>query len=128
MRATRYLILGLALSLTTFAIAAQQLRDPTRPPAGASKGTSTSGAAKSRARSGMVLQTVLISEDRRVAVISGRLMSVGDTISGFRLTEIREGEVVMKKRSKTRTLRLFPDVHMSDPQVATLSGQKERQQ
>ena len=128
MRAIFYLVLGLALFLTTFAIAAQQLRDPTRPPDYASKGTSTSGAAKSRARSGMVLQTVLISEDRRVAVISGRLMSVGDTISGFRLTEIREGEVVMKKRSKMRTLRLFPNVHMSDPQIATLSGREERQQ
>jgi len=58
----------------------------------------------------MVLQTVLISEQRRAAVISGRVLSVGDTVSGYRLAEIREGEVVMEGSRGTRTLRLYPAV------------------
>jgi hypothetical protein len=125
MRATCFPIFGAVLFMTTFAIAAQQLRDPTRPPSEEYK-VGASGARESR--SGMVLQTVLISPDRQAAVISGRLMSLGDTISGFRLAEIHESEVVMKGHSGTRTLRLFPDVHMSDSQLVTRSEQTKDKQ
>lgn len=127
MRMTFYPLLGAVLFLMTFAIAAQPLRDPTRPPAGVFTGDA-SGSGKSRPRSGMVLQTVLISPDRQAAVISGRLMSVGDTISGFRLAEIREGEVLMKGRNGTRTLQLFPGVHMSDSRPVIRSDQTKGRQ
>lgn len=120
MRATYCIFVSAALLLSSYGIAAQQLRDPTRPPPGAYQSGSANGAIKST-RSGMVLQTVLIAEDRQAAVISGQLMSVGDTISGFRLAEIHEGEVVMQKRSTTRTLRLFPGVNMPDSSVAKAS-------
>ena len=119
-----YPVLVAVLFLTTFAIAAQQLRDPTRPPADMLTGTG-SGTGKSRPGSGMVLQTVVISPDRQAAVISGRLMSIGDTISGFRLAEIHEGEVVMKGRSGTRMLQLFPGVHISDSRLVTQPNQKK---
>ena len=129
MRPNRYFILGLATFMVSFASIAQPLRDPTRPPAGVYDNVQTSGTGKSQPRSKMVLQTVLISEHRQAAVISGRLVFVGDTISGFRLTEIRAGEVVLLKgRSATRTLRLFPDVHISDARIATLSDQQNGQQ
>lgn len=68
----------------------------------------------------MRLQTVVISTQRRTAVISGRVMSVGDTIFGFRLAEIRDAEVVMKGSKGTRTLRLYPEVNKVASTIATL--------
>lgn len=124
----RYFALGLALFMASFACIAQQLRDPTRPQAGVADKAPPSAPKKSKARSKMVLQTILIAEDRQSAVISGRLMSVGDSISGYRLSEIRAGEVVLVKgKSKTRTLRLFPDVQLSDASKAMPSGQQKDQ-
>jgi len=122
----RYIVLGLALLMVSSASFAQELRDPTRPHAGVPDKVPRSATKKSKPRSKMVLQTILIGEDRRSAVISGRLMSVGDTISGFKLSEIRAGEVVLLKgRSKTRTLHLFPDVHVSDISMAMPSEQQK---
>jgi hypothetical protein len=122
----RYIILGLALFMVSSASFAQELRDPTRPQAGVPDKAPRSATKKSKPRSKMVLQTILIGEDRQSAVISGRLMTVGDTISGFRLSEIRAGEVVLLKgRSKTRTLHLFPDVHLSHASTAMPSEQRK---
>lgn len=122
------LILGLALFIVSFAGFAQKLQDPTRPPTGAPDNAPRSGTNKSKPHSKMVLQTILIAEDRQTAVISGRLMFVGDTISGFKLSEIRAGEVVLLKgRRETRTLRLFPDVHLSDVRMAMPSEPEKGQ-
>lgn len=127
MRLVCRMVLGLALFSLTFVAAAQKLRDPTRPPGGAST-VSKSGAVGSSGRSGLILQTVLISANRKSAVINGRLMSVGDTMSGYRLTKIREGEVEMKGRNGTRTLRLFAAVKKVDLVPAPLSANKKGQE
>ncbi len=121
MRLVIALIAGLLLASSSAVTIAQQLRDPTRPPFGASSKPATE---KSRSRGGLVLQTVLISPERKTAVISGRVMSVGDTVSGFRLVEIREGEVVLKGSKETRTLRLYPEVSKVEV-TATLSERKK---
>ena len=124
----RYFILGLALFMVSLAGFAQGLRDPTRPHADVPHIAPLSGTHKSKPQSKMVLQTILIAENRQTAVISGRVMSVGDTISGFRLSEIRASEVVLLKgRSETRTLRLYPDVHLSDASMAMPSEQEKGQ-
>jgi len=121
MRLGLALIAGLLLASGPAASVAQQLRDPTRPPSEVSAKPAT---AKSRTHGGLVLQTVLISPERKTAVISGRVMSVGDTVSGFRLVEIREGEVVMKGSKGTRTLQLYPAVSKVEA-TATLSERKK---
>jgi len=121
MRRVITLMTGLLLASVSSVAIAQQLRDPTSPPTGASNKPATE---KSRSRGGLVLQTVLISPERKNAVISGRVMSVGDTISGFRLVEIREGEVVMKGSKGTRTLRLYPAVSKVEVK-ATLSEREK---
>lgn len=108
MRSMMPLAAGLALASLSLTSGAQPLRDPTRPPPDASPVTSKPAPSK---RGRMILQTVVVSSDRRIAVISGRVMSVGDTLYGFRLAEIREGEVVMKGSKGTRTLRLYPEVN-----------------
>jgi len=104
----RPLIVSLVLALQAPLLMAQQLRDPTQPPGRSS--TVVKGQTVAKAGHGLVLQTVLIASDRRNAVISGRLLSVGDKIAGYRLVEIREGAVVIEGSRGTRTLRLFPSV------------------
>ncbi len=94
---------------------AQQLRDPTRPP---SFVVSTERAAPFAGDPGLVLQTVLISPQRRNATISGRLLYVGDSIAGMRLTEIRESAVVLRGDGRSRTLELFPAVAKRRTEVA----------
>ena len=108
MRTIVALAAGLTLALFSLTSAAQRLRDPTRPPPGAFVVPKADG--ESVARKTMTLQTVLISSERRTVVISGRVMSIGDTMDGYRLLEIREAEVVMKGPKGTRTLRLYPAV------------------
>lgn len=109
---------GLTLALFSLTLTAQPLRDPTRPPPGAFAVSKAGG--KPVARKTMTLQTVLISPQRRTVVISGRVMSMGDTMDGYRLVEIREAEVVMKGSKGTRTLRLYPAVSKVAATVATL--------
>ena len=118
MRMNLPLLAGLALVSLSFTSGAQPLRDPTRPPADASSAMSKP-AAQSGSRNRMILQTVVISAERRKAVISGRVMSVGDTLFGFRLAAIREGEVVMKGSKGTRILRLYPAVNKVTAKMAT---------
>jgi hypothetical protein len=120
---THRIAVGLTLALLVAVASAQQLRDPTRPPGGAAAPKADTRAGP-RKQSAIVLQTILIGNDRQTAVISGRVMSVGDKISGLRLIEIREGEVVLKGSKGTRVLRLYPGVEKSDPQVAKSSTQR----
>ena len=109
---------GLTLALFSLTSAAQPLRDPTRPPPGAFAVSKAGG--KPVARKTMTLQTVLISPQRRTVVISGRVMSIGDRMDGYRLVEIREAEVVMRGSKGTRTLRLYPAVSKVAATVAKL--------
>ena len=106
---------GLALASVCLVTAAESLRDPTRPAdAAGSKRTS----AKPASRNALTLQTVVISPQRRTAVISGRVMVPGDRISGYTLTAIHEAEVVMTGPKGTRTLQLYPAVK----KVASTTG------
>ena len=43
-------------------------------------------------------------------LLSGRLLEVGDSIAGMRVTEIRESAVVLQGPGEQRTLELFPSV------------------
>jgi MSHA biogenesis protein MshK len=96
----------LALScnvVVVLAAHAQALRDPTRPP-------DFSAAAPEVEATVSALQSVLISPGRRVAVISGRTVAVGDQVGNAKVISIREGEVVLREGGETRTLKLFPNI------------------
>ncbi len=98
----------LAAAVASNAAGAQQLRDPTRPPAllGPSKGESGAG----ERRAGLSLQSILIAPDRRSAIIDGRLLNVGESVSGFRVVAIEEGAVTLRGSAGLRRLELFPEV------------------
>lgn len=107
-------ILAIALLAGAALAQAQALRDPTRPP-GAAAVRGMSGLAPS---GDLVLQSVLISPQRRAAIISGRVIRPGETVDGYRLIAIREGEAVLRRGDQSRTLRLYPAVDLSRPALA----------
>jgi MSHA biogenesis protein MshK len=86
------------------AFADESLPDPTRPSFTQGDGTegSTSG------QHGLVLQSVLIGPQRRLAVINGRSLAVGERFADVTVTAIHPHEVVLKRASGEFTLRLLP--------------------
>jgi MSHA biogenesis protein MshK len=83
---------------------AEQLIDPTRPPDVLR--ASSSGAATT----GPVLQSVLISPQRKMAIISGKTLKLGEKFGKSQLVSITETEVVLQNGKEVQTLKLFPDV------------------
>ncbi len=86
---------------------AENLPDPTRPPAslGFAQGTDAPVAA-----SGPILQSVLISSGRKVAVISGQVVTLGGKFGDAQVVKITESEAVLLTGSNLQTLKLFPNV------------------
>lgn len=97
---------GLALGFAA-AAAAQALVDPTRPPQPAA---ARSAQDAERRPAGPVLQSVLISPARRIAVISGRTVALGDKYGAATVASISESAVVLSYGNRRQTLHLVPDV------------------
>ena len=107
----KLLVLGAALAVCVPIAAAQALRDPTRP--AVFFGRTGEGGIVSRGRDAeWVLQSVLLSPERRYAIINGKILSLGESVAGAELVAIREGEVTLRAGGALRTVRLFPDVDM----------------
>lgn len=78
--------------------------DPTRPPDYAPADTAPGVSGGSR------LESVLIAPDRRVAVIGGQQVRLGEKFRDGRVERITETEVVIRTAQGTQTLKLFPEV------------------
>lgn len=98
----------LAGSSASQAALAQALGDPMRPPG--TPGPSPAQASKDSATGATRLQSVLISPGRRIAVIDGRVVQVGERVGDARLVEISESHVVLQSPAGRETLRLNPVV------------------
>jgi MSHA biogenesis protein MshK len=107
MQGWRVTAVALTAMLTAAFTHAQELRDPTRPPAMAESagehGTST-------ATAGPVLQSVLISPTRKIAMIDGQALKPGDKFGDARVVKITENELVLRNGQEVQTLKLFPQV------------------
>lgn len=90
------------------AACAENLPDPTRPPA--ELVTSPSAPGSAAVPSGPVLQSVQISPSSRSAIISGQRVVQGGAYGDARVVKISESEVVLKSGSDYQTLKLFPGV------------------
>jgi MSHA biogenesis protein MshK len=88
---------------------AQTLGDPTRPPAGQRGGGGPGRQAGDPA--GLVLESVIISDAARSAIISGEHVMLGGKIGQARLVQVSEVAVVLLTGDSRRTLKLFPGVH-----------------
>jgi MSHA biogenesis protein MshK len=100
---------ALALSpvLVSHAAAADNLPDPTRPPAIAGPAHSGSGAAPGAAAA-PVLQSIMISPHRRMAIISGETVKLGEKFGDAQVVKITETEVVLRTGKELQTLKLYP--------------------
>lgn len=110
------LLLAAAAFWSAGAVLAEVLPDPTRPTgAGMNDGVGAAAAAAS----GPVLQSVLVSPNRRVAVINGQSLAVGDRIGEARVAKITETEVTLAQGGQTQVLRLFVQVDKKLSQTAS---------
>jgi MSHA biogenesis protein MshK len=100
---------GLLLSIFSVSpcIAAEFLPDPTRPPA--SLGLVQEGNTQALP-SGPVLQSVLISPGRKMAIISGQMVMVGGKFGDAKIVNITEGQVTLSSGNNVHTLKLFPNM------------------
>lgn len=98
----------LAAVLLPPAAGAQALVDPTRPPDAPLAGNG-SGSGAIAARATPRLQSVLVaSSGRRVAVIDGRTVRVGDRVGEASVAEIADTSVTLRRGKTIETIRLYP--------------------
>lgn len=130
--ATPRLIISVFCLLSSALCCAEELPDPTRPPAAilavlaAAPGT-TSGAAPGAAHGQVApqsqptgLQSTIISGSRRAAIIDGKTVELGGKHGNAQLVEVSEGSVVLRSAQKVRVLTLFPDVNMTQKEIKTV--------
>lgn len=86
---------------------AERLVDPTRPHASLSAPVSPEAES---ANAGPRLQSILISAQRRVAIINGATVRVGDMFEDARVVRIAETEVILRAGNEVRILRMYPDL------------------
>ncbi len=94
-----YLLLMLCLALPA---GAQPLRDPTRPP----EGRPAAGNASLPVQHQWRLSSILISAERRIAVVDGQAVQVGQTVSGAHLVAIEPQRVLLRHGQKEIALHL----------------------
>lgn len=92
----------LLCAMTAGAAVAQGLSDPTRPPGGMADSTEAVSAG------GPVLQSVMLSPSRKVAVISGEMVALGGRYGSSRLVRLTESEAVLRNGADMTVLRLHP--------------------
>ncbi|HVL76238.1 MAG TPA: MSHA biogenesis protein MshK [Noviherbaspirillum sp.] len=106
----------------------QSLPDPTRLPSALGQGR-VENAVAAPVADALALQSILISPQRRLAVIGGRTVAVGDAVGNARVLRIQETEVVLREGSETRILRMYPEVEKKSPVAAqALPANKNKQQ
>ena len=115
------------LSSVLSPLAAEELPDPTQPPAGIYALSSGRGAAESTiiatpASNG--LHSIIISPNRRAAIINGEVVELGEKVGSARLVEVSESGVVLQSERGRKELALFPGVWLKMKASAS-SGQTQ---
>ena len=119
--------LALALALGSGPCLSQDLQalsDPMQPPAyvapaNAARGEQASGG-------GLVLQSTLLSKGRRIAMIDGKPMQVGDRIGRARIVSIDPGAVTLRESNTTRVLQLYPGTGVTRSGAAKAAESRKR--
>lgn len=120
-RTSQLVLLGYALLAAGPALA-QALRDPTQPP---SAFESTQGQAEGRP-SGPELQSILISPTRKVAIINGQRVQLGEKYGDAKVVKITESEVTLRSGADVQVLKLFPNVDMQSSSARKAGGEPRR--
>lgn len=102
LRRTLPILLVAGAMLATLATPVAALRDPTRPPAD----QALSRTAENHPVQHWHLSSILISPQRRIAVINGHSLQVGQSLDGVRVLSIEVDQVVLRHGDRTHILRL----------------------
>lgn len=92
--------------LFTVGAFAEELTDPTMPPASMTAPVADAVVVVKPAG----LQSILISKQRRAAIIDGETVELGGIHGAAKLIEVNEGNVVLRGAQGRQVLSLFPDV------------------
>ncbi|WDD98191.1 hypothetical protein [Thalassomonas actiniarum] len=121
--------LVLVCFLLSLPVCAWQGADPTRPLVPGQ----TAAAIKSKGD--IVLQSIIRKQQAHKAVINGEVVSQGDSISGYRVVEIRPSSVLLKSAENQLELSLFSGAIFSSKELsseelsgAEFSGEVKKQQ
>jgi MSHA biogenesis protein MshK len=94
----------------------QGLSDPMQPPALVAPAGTGTGAGESAG--GGVLQSTLLSKGRRIAMIDGKPMQVGDRIGEATIVAIDPASVTLREAGATRVLQLYQGVEITSGAAA----------
>ena len=123
----KMLLAVLLLSASQIA-AAESLPDPTRPAidlgsvAGAAGSTMDAVPADTASHG---LQSVIISPQRRAAIINGEVVKLGEKYGNSRLVEVRESSVVLENAHGRQVMEMFPRVDIRKNEAGQQSGNKQ---
>jgi len=106
----RILTVIIALAIALPAAGQTVLRDPTRPPSAAEVAAWFDQGAQTRASTPFHLQSILLSSQRRIAIIDGQRLQAGDTIEGAEVQRIEPGRVVLERDGQA--IELTIDTHL----------------
>ncbi len=93
---------------------AQALPDPTRPPSALNTVQEADAVAS---EAGPALQSVILSSDRKIAIINGQAVKQGDKYGEARVIKITETEVVLRNGNEMQTLKLFPSIEKKRTEI-----------
>lgn len=96
-RASYLAVVTLTLA-SNFCLADGVLRDPTRP--------YTAVEQRAAASPRFVVNAIIVSKDRRVAIVNGRRVGVGSLLSGARVISIDKDQLVLEINGKRVTAGL----------------------
>ena|SRR3989338_8696291 len=114
--AAPHLLMSVFCLLSSVLCCAEEMTDPTRPPAILAGPGAVSGQWATASRpSG--LQSTIISKSRRAAIIDGKTVELGEKHGDARLTEVNEGSVVLQGTRTRRVLTLFPNVKITKNEI-----------
>lgn len=109
----RTLVLIIMLAITaTPAAAASELRDPTRPPSTAEVAAWFGQGSRAQASAPFRLQSILLSPQRRIAIIDGKRLHLGDTIDSAEVRRIEPGRVLLERDGEQ--IELTIDTHLTN--------------
>ncbi|MDO8206413.1 MAG: hypothetical protein Q7T38_01175 [Gallionella sp.] len=90
---------------------AEELPDPTLPPASVSAPVAVSGVVAAIPPAG--LQSIIIGRHRRAAIIDGQTVELGGRHGDAKLVEVNMANVVLRTAGGRQVLTLFPDVKIT---------------
>ena len=105
----------LLLAIFVFSLQAHALNDPMRPPFfdGGSSGENT----KEQPNQPLELSMILAGNERKVAILNGVALGVGENVDGYRLLRIDSDRVVVSRKGRVKEVFLGKPQQQNKTQV-----------